>query len=115
MLLLILLLVVTSARFVLRGVMHVLCIEFLVSDCLACMTADVIKRASRSVVRQVYVEVDFCATSTHFRHFGAKQSIQKRPSKCVLLAIRSTFGTRQNAANYSDVSGGRFLCDLNAL
>ena len=53
MLLLILLLVVTSARFVLRGVMHVLCIEFLVSDCLACVTADVIKRASRSVVRQV--------------------------------------------------------------
>ena len=56
MLLLILLLVVTSARFVLRGVMHVLCIEFLVSDCLACMTADVIKRASRSVVRQVWGE-----------------------------------------------------------
>ena len=53
MLLLILLLVVTSARFVLRGVMHVLCIEFLVSDCLACMTADNIQRASRSVVSQV--------------------------------------------------------------
>ena len=112
MLLVMLLFVLPSARVALRVVKHMLCIEFFVSYCLACMTTHIIKRASRSVVRQVHVEVDFCATSTHFRHFGAKQSIQKRPSKCVLLAIRSTFGTRQNAANYSDVSGGRFLCDV---
>ena len=43
----------TSARVVLCVVMHSLHIEFFVSYCLACMTTHVIKRASRSVVRQV--------------------------------------------------------------
>ena len=71
-----------------------------------------IERASRSVVNQVesariYVEVEFCCYTQHFWHFGAKQSVQKRPSKCNLLAIRSVFGTRQNAANFSDV---HFCC-----
>ena len=73
--------------------------------------SSIIERASRSVVNQVYVEVDFCATSSRILRFGAKQSIQKRPSKCNFLS-RGLRGTKscerpENAANFSDV---HFCC-----